>query len=89
MTEIRPVRFRGGPVDGRLLRVPVSHNRHWPLPTVDGVWIDDWKDRAPRDDLMEAPREDAHYWRVGDGDDSEYVHISLLDELPPELRRFA
>jgi len=88
MTDIRPIPFRGGVVDGRRLKAVVDGNRHWVIPTVDGLWVDDWRmDRAPRPDLLDGEGSGhEHYWRVGDGDDAEFVHSSLWDELPAESR---
>jgi hypothetical protein len=70
------------------MRVPVNKNRHWPINTIEGVWVYDWMmDRAPRPDLFDGGSDVLeHYWRVGDGDDIEYVHSSLWDELLVEAR---
>ena len=39
--ETRLFPFRGGPLDGRSLPVPVTNNPEWSIPTVDGVWLGD------------------------------------------------
>ena len=76
--------FRGGPVDARVLPVPVTdQNREWYIPTVDGVWLGDCAEPLP-DDLSTVDFDYERYWRVG-GDNpgtGEFVHEALLDEWP-------
>jgi hypothetical protein len=88
--ELRPYRFRGGPLDGRVVPVVVSDNPQWSIPTVDGIWIGDRNEPLP-DDLSTVDYRYENYFRVGDIDDedAEYVHSSLLEERPegwPEWR---
>jgi hypothetical protein len=79
--ETRLFPFRGGPLDGRSLPVPVTNNPEWSIPTVDGVWLGDRSEPLP-EDLTNVDYRNESYYRVGDGDDSEYVHPTLLEERP-------
>jgi hypothetical protein len=65
--------------------IPVSENRNWWIPTVDGVWVGDRIGDPLPEDLSEVDYRHEAYYRVGDGDDAEYVHVSLLDERPSDL----
>jgi hypothetical protein len=85
--ELRLVPFRGGPVDGRQMPIPFpfSPNRTWSVPTVGGVWVGDRPEGLPEDiETVDYRSED--YLRVGEGDDAEYVHESLVtaDDDPPD-----
>lgn len=85
--EIRPYYFRGGPLDGRRLPVPVTANPQWCIPTVDGIWVGDRAEPLP-EDLSDVDYRYENYWRVGEGDEEEFVHQTLVDELPPDARPF-
>jgi hypothetical protein len=86
--EIKVFHFRGGPLDGRLMPIPVTQNREWSIPTVDGVWLGDVDAGLP-EDLTTIDYRHEDYLRVGEGDDAEYVHqtlVTLDDEPPPSWR---
>lgn len=71
--ELRPMRFRGGPVDGRVLEVPRIESREWTIPTLGGRWVGDLEGRLPAD-LTGHDLRFEDYLRVGD----EYVHATLV-----------
>jgi hypothetical protein len=77
--------FRGGPLDGRWVRIPVSENREWTILTVDGVWFRDREEPLPADPDRVDVRTEV-YLRVDDG----YVHESLvtLEDDPPNWMRW-
>ena len=72
--------FRGGPLDGHSLPVPVTNDPEWSIPT-DGVWLGDLSEQLP-EDLTNVDYRNESYYPVGDGDDAEYVHPTLLEERP-------
>jgi len=74
------MRFRGGPLDGRLLDIPQIEPREWTIPTLGGTWVGDLGGRIP-EDLTSLDLRFEDYLRVGD----EYIHETLVtaDEAPP------
>lgn len=71
--ELKEMRFRGGPLDGRTLKVPTIEPREWTIPTLGGKWVGDLDGRLP-DELTGLDLRFEDYLRVGD----EYVHASLV-----------
>jgi hypothetical protein len=61
----------------------VSENRTWSIPTVDGIWIGERTEPLP-EDLSQVDYRYEQYYRVGEGDDDEFVHETLLEERPPD-----
>jgi hypothetical protein len=60
---------------------PVTPNREWSIPTVDGVWVGDRSEPLP-EDLSSVDYRFEHYLLVGE----EYIHETLIsaDDEPPE-----
>jgi len=80
-TEELLFHFRGGPVDGRFLPVPISGNGEWSIPTVDGIWLGDRSEPLPPD-LASIDYRNERYLLVGD----DFVHETLVtdEDEPPE-----